>query len=161
MTMSLRAPVGTDYDALAAWIPDAKACLRWAGPRIQFPFTAASLQQQLAIADTQSFTLTDGTPVTLGFGQLWLRDGDAVRLMRIIVAPQLRGLGVGRDLCKLLNAHAADVLGARAVTLAVYRDNVAALALYRSLGFAAVDSRSTAESLLMRLDLAARQSSST
>ena len=64
------------------------------------------------------------------------------------------GLGVGRELCRLLIVHAVDVIGARAVTLAVYRDNVAALGLYRSLGFVSVDSRSTEESLLMRLDLA-------
>jgi len=153
MTIALRAPIATDYDALASWIPNAKACLHWAGPRIQLPFTGADLQQQLTVADTVSFTLTDGTPVALGFGQLWLRDGDAARLMRIIVAPPLRGLGVGRELCRLLILHAFDVIGARAVTLAVYRDNAAALAFYQSLGFEAVDSRSTAESLIMRLDL--------
>ncbi len=161
MTISLRAPVTADYDALQAWIPDSKACLHWAGPRIRFPFTAAELQQQLAVADTESFTLTDSGPVTLGFGQVWLRDGDAARLMRIIVAPPLRGLGVGRSLCRLLIGHAADVIGARAVTLAVYRDNVAALALYRGLGFVPVDSRSTEESLVMRLDVVALQPIST
>ncbi len=159
MTIALRPPITADYDAVAAWIPNAKACLLWAGPRIQFPFTATELQQQLAIADTETFTLTDGGPATLGFGQIWLRDGNAARLMRIIVAPPLRGLGVGRTLCRLLIAHAADVIGARAVTLAVYRDNVAALALYRSLGFVPEDSRSTEESLLMRLDLVVHRSS--
>ncbi|MEO8466584.1 MAG: N-acetyltransferase [Gammaproteobacteria bacterium] len=153
MTLSLRPPIAVDYDAIAAWIPNVKACLQWAGPRIQLPFTGAALQQQLAVADTESFTLTDGSPVTLGFGQLWLRDGDAARLMRIVVAPPLRGLGVGRELCRLLMVHAVDVIGARAVTLAVYRDNAAALALYESLGFTPVDSRSTPESLIMRLDL--------
>jgi len=50
VTISLRAPVASGYDALAAWIPDAKACLHWAGPRIRFPFTGAELQQQLAVA---------------------------------------------------------------------------------------------------------------
>ncbi len=153
MTIALRGPVAPDYEAIATWIPDGKACLLWAGPRIQFPFTGQELQQRLSVADTESFTLTDGGPVTLGFGQLGLRDGNAARLMRIIVAPPLRGLGVGRTLCRLLIAHAADVVGAQAVTLAVYRDNVAALGLYRSLGFAPEGSRSTPESLLMRLDL--------
>ena len=153
MTIALRAPIAADYDALASWIPDTKACLHWAGPRIQLPFGGAELQQQLSVADTVSFALTDGSPVTLGFGQLWLRDGDAARLMRIIVPPPLRGLGVGRELCRLLILHAFDVIGAPAVTLAVYRDNIAALALYESLGFTPVDSRSTPESLIMRLDL--------
>ena len=156
MTIALRIPVAADYEAIATWIPDAKACLLWAGPRIQFPFTGPELQQRLSVADTESFTLTDGGPMTLGFGQLWLRDGNAARLMRIIVAPPLRGLGVGRTLCRLLIAHAADVVGARAVTLAVYRDNLAALGLYHSLGFVPEDSRSTPESLLMRLDLDGR-----
>ena len=142
MTTTLRAPVPADYEAVATWIPGSKACLRWAGPRIKFPFTGTQLQQQLAVADAESFTLTDGGPVTLGFGQLWLRDGNAARLMRIIVAPSLRGRGVGRTLCRLLIGHAADVVGAQAVTLAVYRDNVAALGSYRGLGFVPEDSRS-------------------
>jgi ribosomal protein S18 acetylase RimI-like enzyme len=153
MTIVLRAPVATDYDAIASWIPNAKACLHWAGPRIQLPFTGAQLKERLAVPDTESFTLTDGSPVTLGFGQLWLRDGDAARLMRLIVAPPLRGLGVGRELCRLLILHAAEVIGAPAVTLAVYRDNAPALGLYESLGFEPVISRSTPESLIMRLDL--------
>jgi [ribosomal protein S18]-alanine N-acetyltransferase len=152
MTMRLRPPEPKDYDIIASWIPDAKACLRWAGPRLAFPFAAADLPALLAVPDTESFTLTDGSPVTLGFGQLWLRDGDAMRLMRIIVAPQLRGLGVGRELCRLLIEH-ARVAGAPAVTLAVYRDNEAALDLYRGLGFEAVESRSSPESLHMRLEL--------
>jgi hypothetical protein len=30
MTIVLRPPERNDYDAIASWIPDAKACLRWA-----------------------------------------------------------------------------------------------------------------------------------
>ncbi|HVY64562.1 MAG TPA: N-acetyltransferase [Gammaproteobacteria bacterium] len=156
MTIALRDPIATDYDAIASWVPDVKTCLHWAGPRLRFPFTAAELPRLLAVDDTESFTLTDGTPVPLGFGQLWLRDGDAVRLMRIIVAPPLRRLGLGRELCRLLIARAREVIGAPSVTLAVYRDNAGALALYRDLGFEVIESRSTQESLLMQLALRSR-----
>ena len=151
MSVLLRRPIEADYEAVASWIPDSKSCARWAGPRVPFPFFAPELPTLLAVPDSESYCLSDGDSPALGFGQLWLRDGDAVRLMRIIVSPAVRGQGFGRELCRQLIARAVDVVGASAVTLAVYRDNVPALSLYRSLGFMPVDARSTDESIFMNM----------
>ncbi len=150
-SVSLRPPVPSDYEAIASWIPDAGSCLRWAGPRVPFPFSAPELPQLLAVEDSESHCLSDGGSLPLGFGQLWLRDGADIRLMRIIVSPAARGRGFGRELCRQLISRAVDVIGAPAVTLMVYRDNRVALGLYQSLGFSPVDSRSTETALFMRM----------
>ena len=67
------------------------------------------------------------------------------------MSPEARGQGFGRALCRQLISRAVEVADANALTLMVYRDNVVALGLYQSLGFVPVDSRSTVESLFMRM----------
>ena len=108
MSVLLRRPIEADYEAVASWIPDSKSCARWAGPRVPFPFFAPELPTLLAVPDSESYCLSDRDSPALGFGQLWLRDGDAVRLMRIIISPAIRGQGFGRELCRQLIARAVD-----------------------------------------------------
>lgn len=151
MTVSLRPPTRPDYDVIASWIPNASACLRWAGPLVPFPFSASKLPELLAVADSESYCLGEANNNPQGFGQIWLRDGDAVRLMRIIVSPDTRGQGLGRELCRQLISRAVEAEGGKSINLAVYRDNTAALRLYQSLGFLPVDARCTAELLFMTL----------
>jgi ribosomal protein S18 acetylase RimI-like enzyme len=142
-----------DYDAIASWIPDAAACLRWAGPRLRFPFSAAELPALLTVAGGESYCLFDGTE-TCGFGQHWVLTPGAVHLGRIILSPSTRGKGLGRVLCRQLATKAVQSTGAHTVTLRVYRDNAAALALYASLGFTPVESDSDGDVLFMRAEAA-------
>jgi len=79
--------------------------------------------------------MIDGSPEFLGFGQLVRQDRSVLRLARIIVAPHKRGLGLGTSLCRLLLAKAASYPEVERLTLGVYRDNPAAIALYSKLGF--------------------------
>ncbi|HEY5707546.1 MAG TPA: GNAT family N-acetyltransferase [Terrimicrobiaceae bacterium] len=151
MNVSLRPPTSTDYTLIASWIPDAQTCFRWAGPRVSFPFSASELPQVLAIPGGESYCLTDGGSEPLGFGQHWPRADGTVHLLRVIVSPTLRGRGFGRELCNQLIARALEFGGADTVTLNVCRDNSAAIALYESLGFARAGSKSSGESLFMRL----------
>lgn len=48
-----------------------------------------------------------------------------------------------------LSRQALKADGVRRLTLRVYRDNVAAVALYRNLGFVAIEQESTAELMFM------------
>lgn len=149
MSISLRAPLPSDYEALASWITDAAACKRWAGSRVTFPFSAFELPQLLVVAGAVSYTLADGSHAPCGFGQHWLHKSGAAHLGRIIVSPALRGKGYGRELVNQLKVRALQVTGASAVSLNVYRDNFVALNLYRSLGFAPIESESTQAALFM------------
>ena len=151
MNSTLRLPVASDYAVIAAWIPDAASCLRWAGPRLVFPFTASELQARLVPVDGASYCLAEGEGAPLGFGQHWVVTPGAVHLGRIIVAPEARGQGLGRVLCRQLIAKAVELTEAAGVTLRVCRDNQAARDLYLSLGFVPVEAESTEDALFMRL----------
>jgi [ribosomal protein S18]-alanine N-acetyltransferase len=150
MSATLRIPEAADWQVIASWVWDAKSCLRWAGPLVPFPFTAAELPRLLAVSGGQSYCLAEGTASPVGFGQHRVRRPGAVHLARIIVAPAARGQGLGRLLCQLVIARAIEATSATEVTLFVFRDNIAALSLYSSLGFSAVEAESTQDGLFMR-----------
>ncbi|WP_326533816.1 GNAT family N-acetyltransferase [Pseudorhodoferax sp.] len=153
MNASLRSPSASDYAVIASWIPDAAAGLRWAGPRLPFPFSASALPELLAVpgGGEASYSLINEAENPCGFGQHWVLQPGAVHLGRIIVAPSARGRGIGRALCHQLIAAALHATGATAVTLRVYKDNTVAVRLYASLGFVEVASESTDEVLFMRM----------
>jgi GNAT superfamily N-acetyltransferase len=119
---------------------------------VPFPFTAADLPRLLAGAGGHSYCLAEGTASPLGFGQHWVLRPGAVHLGRIIIAPAVRGRGFGRLLCQLLFAQAIEATGATEVTLRVFRNSTAALSLYSSLGFSAVEAESSQEVLFLRRD---------
>jgi ribosomal protein S18 acetylase RimI-like enzyme len=150
MTCKLSPPGPDDYLSIASWITDAAACIRWAGPRVPFPFSATELPRLLAIDGIHRYFLVDESTDTCGFGQFWITTPVAVHLGRIIVSPAKRGQGYGRKLCQQLIQKAVVHTGANEVSLRVYRDNSAALSLYRSLSFVVDDRRSTDEVLFMR-----------
>jgi ribosomal protein S18 acetylase RimI-like enzyme len=158
MNLALRTPTAADYEAIAPWIPDASACVRWAGPGLRFPFVAAELPELLAVPGAVSLCLSEGQGRPLGFGQFWIKTPGSVHLGRIIVSPHERGHGLGKVLCELLVAEAARRTGAQIVTLRASRDNSAALAVYTNLGFKVVESESTGEIVAMALSLIGVQS---
>lgn len=149
MQTTLRTPEQTDYVTIASWISDKKACSRWAGPSVPFPFVAANLPELLAVEGCSSYCLSDSDNRCLGFGQFWPGKQGAVHIGRIIVSPEARGSGAGRLLCEKLIAKAKASTGASTVTLRVYRDNHAARSLYSSLGFSVIESESTHDLLFM------------
>ncbi|MCZ0926112.1 GNAT family N-acetyltransferase [Halomonas janggokensis] len=149
MKTTLRTPEQIDYDVIASWISDGKACSRWAGPSVPFPFAAANLSELLTVEGCSSYCLSDVDNNCIGFGQFWPGKQGAVHIGRIIVSPEARGKGVGRLLCEKLVAKARESTGASTVTLRVYRDNHAARSLYSSLGFSVIESESTDDLLFM------------
>ena len=138
MTIALRTAAATDFDEIAAWIVDAHACARWAGPQLPYPLDVRELPNLLAADPTTTFVLADGAGEPLAFGQVIQKSPGRFRLARIIVAPKARGRGAGRLLCESLlevaRSACADAADA-SVSLSVYRDNPAAVSLYTRLGF--------------------------
>jgi len=148
--LALRQPEATDYAALATWVADADSCVRWAGPKLQFPFIPRQLPQLLAEPGAHSFVLSRRPAEALGFCQFWVREPGVAHLARIILAPSARGQGLAATLCHLLMDEAAHTVGAQAFTLRVYRDNHAALATYEGLGFEVVPAQSDERIFFMR-----------
>lgn len=148
--LALRPPERADYAALGTWIEDAASCLRWAGPRLKFPFATERLEELLAEPGASSFVMSRGPAKALGFGQFWVREAGVAHLARVILAPSARGQGLGSTLCTLLMAQAKRETGADTFTLRVYRDNHPALTIYEGLGFTVVPGLSDEQIFSMR-----------
>ncbi len=148
--LRLRPPKAADYAALGTWVQDADTCLRWAGPKLKFPFNPRQLPQLLEEPGAHSFVLSRGPGEALGFCQFWVREAGVAHLARIILAPAARGQGLASTLCALLMAQATKTAGAQAFTLRVYRDNHPALAVYEGLGFVTVPEQSNESVFSMR-----------
>ncbi|MBC7918701.1 MAG: GNAT family N-acetyltransferase [Rhodoferax sp.] len=117
---------------------------------MSFPFVTADLPTLLPMESSHSYCLAPGDALAVGFGQHWMNRPGAVHMGRILVSPLVRGKGLGRVLVEQLLARALQVSGVDTVTLRVYRDNGAALALYSSLGFVQVPNESNAEMFFMQ-----------
>lgn len=149
MNSTLRKAQSCDYAAIAGWLPDASATLRWAGPKISFPLTSAALEEQVQVAGGESYVLVNHLD-SVAFGQFWTFAPGAVHLGRLIVGPGHRRRGFGRVLCSQLISVAVRSTRARAVSLRVYRDNLVARNLYSSLGFEEVLAESDDQVLFLR-----------
>lgn len=150
--MKLRSATEQDLARIIPWIASAEDCLLWAGPRVVFPMTVASLRDQIHFAGDNTFVLTTGGEL-LAFGQLLQRDIAVMHLARILVNPARRGGGNGRRLCEGLIDVAAG-RGADGVSLFVYRSNAGARRLYAGLGFVEIPERSSDTVIFMLKPLA-------
>lgn len=139
----------SQFAVVAGWLDSPEATLRWAGPGVPFPLPAEAFAAALALPSRPGWTLQDADGTCLGFGQYWRTTPGSMHLGRIIVSPQARGRGLGRELMTALCAEALRSSAAVQLTLKVYRDNQAAVALYRDLGFVASEDASTPELLFM------------
>jgi len=122
-----------DLLTAAAWATTASECARWAGPDVSFPAEPDALVRQTEFHAGRNVALEDDDGL-VAFGQVLPRAVGRVHLARVVVRPDARGRGVGRALVEALLARARES-GASLVTLNVYRDNEAALALYADVGF--------------------------
>ena len=139
----------SQFAVVAGWLDSPEATLRWAGPGVPFPLPAEAFAAALALPSRPGWTLQDADGTCLGFGQYWQTTLGSTHLGRIIVSPQARGRGLGRVLMTALCAEAVRRTAAMQLTLKVYRDNQAAVALYCDLGFVASEDASTPELLFM------------
>ncbi|HHA2422617.1 GNAT family N-acetyltransferase [Stenotrophomonas maltophilia] len=138
------------YPRIAGWLDSVAATQRWAGPGVAFPLLPEAFARALELAERPGWVLLDGEGACMGFGQYWLTAPGTAHLGRIIVSPQARGRGLGRVLMQLLCAEALRSPDVQRLSLRVYRDNVAAIALYRDFGFQPVEDASTPELLFMQ-----------
>jgi ribosomal protein S18 acetylase RimI-like enzyme len=135
MNSLLRPAKLDDLSTILRWIPDVQACLLWAGPKVRYPATAESVWEDIVASEENAFCLGENDGNAIGFGQILLPESRVAHLARIIIDPAKRGGGHGRFLCLRLMGMAVDRYSVLRFTLNVYQTNVAALSLYRSLGF--------------------------
>ncbi|WP_213089287.1 GNAT family N-acetyltransferase [Streptomyces flaveus] len=128
---------------VAGWPSSSREVVMWCG-RQEFPVLTQTISDWQRDDDVQAHILVDDDRV-VGYGELWFdAEEDEVELARIIVAPDIRGKGLGRVLVRGLLAQ-ARAAGCPDVFMRVHPDNETALRCYRGAGFVPVDA-SLAES---------------
>jgi len=140
-----------DVQVVAGWIKTHRDCELWAGPRITYPLDPDLLPADIDLYSADSLAMTAGDNL-IGFGQVIHMDARRAHLARIIVAPRLRGQGLGKLLLAELMARARQQ-GCQRISLYVDKRNRVALPLYAGLGFEQAlpppDEQASPESLFM------------
>lgn len=129
---------------VASWANSAQEVALLSG-REEFPFPVELLEGWRTVDDDiLPYLYFDGEN-PIGYAELWLDDEeDEVELTRIIVAPELRGKGIGTEFVRalLVPARAAGLAG---IFLRVRPDNEPAIRTYLRAGFQPVDEELAAE----------------
>ena len=131
--MKFQPATRNDLETVINWIPDAKSCSVWAGPKVKFPIKLDQLVEAIEFDRTHTFSLSDENDL-LALGQIRMFENKRGHLSRIIVNPEYRGRGIGRIICTEL-IHKAKQLNCNAISLNVNKENQAARILYKKLGF--------------------------
>ena len=135
MEYTLRPATPHDLTAVLAWIHSPLDLRLWGGPLLTYPPDEVKTWREICADEHNTFALVDSAGTLAGFGQTFPRPSEAVHLGRVILSPAVRGQGLGRVLVRALIASAQERFHPAAITLNVYRDNLPAVQLYRSLGF--------------------------
>lgn len=131
--MRSRDATPADLGVVVSWVNSQRECELWAGPSIPFPLEPSALSAQLDLRRAANVALDDEHGL-VAFGQALPRSPGRAHLARVIVRPNARGRGIGKQLVQALLARAVEA-GLSLVTLNVYSDNAAAATLYADLGF--------------------------
>ncbi|WP_218835994.1 GNAT family N-acetyltransferase [Streptomyces sp. Ag82_O1-15] len=122
---------------VAGWPTSSREVVMWCG-RQEFPVLRQTITDWQRDDDVHAHILVEDERV-VGYGELWFdAEEDEVELARIIVAPDIRGKGLGRVLVRGLLAQALGA-GYSDVFMRVHPDNETALRCYRGAGFVSVD----------------------
>jgi ribosomal protein S18 acetylase RimI-like enzyme len=142
--MKLRPATPADVDTIAGWhpMPRAEVLGWWDVPGVE-PWVMVAPDDRL-----------------VAYGELWTdEEEDEIELARLIVAPELRSRGLGKDLVRSLTEKAAAT-GLATTMLRVEPDNATAIHCYLACGFSRLGPEESAlwnqgqrrEWLWMRLD---------
>lgn len=135
----------TDADTLLSWLQDEKTVTFWKADRFSWPLTKEQLQQYNKDfeADPQAvaFTALDEMGEIAGHFSLRRIDWKENRAHMgfIVVNPDSRGKGYGRQMVHQALEYAFHILGLKAVTLGVYDCNEPAKRCYAAEGFKRVE----------------------
>ena len=141
--MRLRAYTKEDSPVIAKWVRTEKELYQWSASIYGFyPLLPYSIDDNYvnAMKSGRFIPLTavddEGRPV----GHFIIRypnenDDSSVRIGFVIVDPNIRGKGCGRELMKLAVDYVKDNLTATRVDLGVFKNNPKAKKCYSSVGF--------------------------
>ena len=129
-----------DFDEIKNWIREERAHAMWCANLISFPierdnFTKVMQEAAEKFGDSP-FVATSDDGQLLGFfcysANLETNEG---MLKFVMINPEYRGKGYGREMLKLAVKYAFDITGVKTVQLNVYPENTRAKKCYEAVGF--------------------------
>jgi len=126
--------IATPHDLLivATWITSKHDCEFWAGHALTYPLQLDTLAKDIALSPDNSFCLADDD--ALAFGQLIDKGHGRIHLAKIIVNPQRRSAGIGKEFVGAL-INKAKEKSYSVIGLNVDPKNHVAINLYKKLQF--------------------------
>ncbi|MER8006703.1 GNAT family N-acetyltransferase [Streptomyces sp. NPDC094149] len=135
--MDLRRFAPVHAASVAGWPTSLTEVVMWCGGS-EFPMPEETISGWQQGEDVEAYVLVEGERL-FAYGELWFdAEEDEVELARLIVDPEVRGEGVGRELVRGLLARAVEA-GFDDVFMRVHPENDRALRCYSGAGFGPVD----------------------
>lgn len=135
----------SDIARIAEWM----LAESWPGRDKALSMSEVELREIVDLPNHDSYCLFAAENELLGFGQVWTDLAGRPNLVRILVNPAKRNQGIGKVLSKMLLNEALRKSAGGLVRLRVRADNLAAIAVYQSLGFANVPEDSNPASITL------------
>ena len=136
--LGLRPYKREDADTILSWSKDEKAFYQWsAGMMGKYPITRKEFE---FVESLMAFTAFDENGIV---GFFTLRNPgertDELRIGFVIIDPERRGRGTGKEMLLLGIRYAFDIYGAGRVSLGVFENNEPAYHCYKAAGFRDAD----------------------
>lgn len=121
---------------------DEQAFVKWSCGKFTYPLTMEQMEayfEQWCLKEEHGWLMTalndDGIPVGHFIMRLADYDRNSVRLGFIVVNPDARGKGYGKQMIEKALAYAFGVVGMKRASLGVFANNPQAKACYEAVGF--------------------------
>lgn len=129
-----------DFDVIKNWITDERTHAMWCANLIRYPLQKGNFDEtleQLAVRyeDCPFAALTDEGKTVGFFCYSVNKETNEGMLKFVIIDPELRGRGYGREMVRLAVKYGLEFTGAKAVQLNVFAENINAKKCYLSAGF--------------------------
>lgn len=129
-----------DYESVERWIDNEKTHVLWCAGLIPYPLTRQDFHDLLR-RNAEEWTdcayvatETDGTPVGFFCYSVNTENNEGF-LKLVVVDPEKRGRGYGRQMLELALQYAFRITGAELVQINVFSENHAARRCYERIGF--------------------------
>lgn len=123
---------------------DEETFVKWSCGKFEYPLSIEQLDDyfsQWCLNEETGWLMTaldeDGVPVGHFIMRLADFKAESIRLGFIVVDPNARGKGHGKEMIRMALKYAFEVLGMKSATLGVFENNPQAKACYEAVGFAA------------------------
>jgi len=131
----------SDAPYIINWVGNEFAFTQWCGDKFTYPLTLEKMKEYYHHyeKDENGWIMTAVDETGIPVGHLLMKRADyvagSIHFGFVIVAPQLRGRGCGKEMVTLAVHYALDILNMKRITLGVFDNNTVAHHCYQSVGF--------------------------